>query len=146
MSIRTSLIKLVDRYRALTGPDHFDLRTNQLTIRTRRWSGGQVELGDPIDSDLVLPAIYPVRYLTAHELRTAAGRYELVDILVDHITPSDGNGTGYTQEQLYPTVTDNGTEIIYILTGTHAGEYRCMDIRTYRPFTYQLVIRRRDLS
>lgn len=146
MSLRTSLLKAVESARALSGPTFADIRVNQLTIRTRTWSGSYVGLGTPTDSDLVLPAHYPIRFISAHEINAAAGQYEMGDLLVDHITPSDGVDVGYTPEQLRPTVTTNNVEIIYVITGPHAGEYSCAELRTFRPFTYQLVLRRKTTT
>jgi hypothetical protein len=143
MSLRTQLLPAVEAARKLTGPSFADVRVNQLTIRKRTWSGSRIALGDPTDEDLVLPPHYPIRYMTAQEIFSAGGLYETGDVLVDHITPSDGAGTGYTLEQLRPVVEANNVDVIYILTGTHAGEYRCIDVRTYRAFTSQLVLRRR---
>lgn len=146
MSIRLAMLAAVEAARKLSGPTFADIRVNQLTVRTRTWSGTRLGLGTSTDSDLVLPPHYPIRYLTAQEVFSSAGSYEVGDILVDHVTPSDGNGTGYTPEQLRPTITENNVEVIYLLTGTHAGEYRCMDLRTYRAFTTQLVLRRRGTT
>lgn len=143
MSLRTDLLSVADEFRALSGPDFADIRINQVTVRTRTWTGARLGDGDPIDSDLVLPARYPVRYLTAQEIFTANGRYEAGDILVDHITPDDGNGVGWSADQLRPIVTVDNVEIIYVLVGSHAGDYRLLDIRNYRAFTTQLVLRRR---
>lgn len=144
MSLRTSLIPTVEYFRSISGPTFADIRTNQLTIRTRVWSGGQLRLGAAIDSDLVLPPHYPIRYLNSREVSSSAGKYVVGDILVDHITPSDGLGTGYSLEQLSPELLNNASELIYIITGTHAGEYCSIETRTYRPFTYQLVLRNRS--
>lgn len=142
MSIRTACRKIADKARALSGPTAVDIRINQLTIRTRTWTG---RLGIPpyTDSDLVLPARYPIRLITSQEIVSAPGLYEIGDILVDHITPSDGDTPGYTPAQLKPSVTTNNAEIIYVITGSHAGNYRCLELRTYRAFTSQLVLRRR---
>lgn len=142
MSFRTALLATVDSIRSIAGPTGFDIRVNQLSIRTRTWDGGRIGLGNSSDSDLVLPARYPIRYVSAQEIFSAAGEYEQGDVLVDHITPSDGT-IGYTQAQLRPQPTSDAVEILYILTGTHAGLYRCIDVRTYRAFTSQLVLRRR---
>ena len=140
MSFVTDLLKAVDDARKIS--EDFGVRTNQLTIRKRTWSGAFLEQGTATDEDLVLPARYPIRYVTAQEVNSSAGSYEAGDILVDHITPSDGT-VGYTPAQLKPVITTNNVEIIYVLTGAHAGEYSLVDCRTYRPFTYQLVLRRR---
>lgn len=121
--------------------------TNALTIRKRTWTGGRVGMTDAgyTDEDLVLPARYPIRHLSQQELNSAAGSYEVGDILVDAITPSDGAGVGYTQEQLAPAGTD-ALEIIYVITGEHPGEYALIECRTFRAFTYQLVLRRRGTT
>lgn len=120
--------------------------TNQLTIRQRVWAGGRpgMVVEGFNDIDLVLPARYPVRHLTQQELNASAGRYEVGDILVDGISPSDGAGSGYTPEQLAPTITTDDVELIYVITGDHAGEYSLVEARTFRAFTYQLVLRRRS--
>lgn len=103
-------------------------------------------MGTPTDVDLVLPPHYPIRVVTEVEVNSAGGQVELGDLIVDHITPSDGAGTGYTVEQLKPTVMTDNVEIIYRVTdidGTFDGEYSGVDIRRFRPFTYQLFLRRR---
>ena len=143
MSFRPSMLSVVDSFRKISGPDGFDIRVNQLTIRTRTWSGTRLNDGTSTDSDLVLPARYPIRFMTEQELFAAGGAYEAGDILVDHITPSDGNGVGYTYAQLRPTVTADNVELLYVINGSHADIYRCIDIRTFRAFTTQLVLRRR---
>ena len=143
MSLRTSLLAVCAAARSLSGPAFADIRTNQLTIRTRTWSGARVGAGTSTDADLVLPSHFPIRYLTAQQISSAAGRYEVGDLRVDHITPSNGGSVGYTVNQLNPPVTARNVEVIYILTGEHAGWYSLIDFRSYRPFTYQLIIRRR---
>lgn len=142
MSLRTSLLKAADRFRKISGPDFADIRINQLTVRTRTWSGSVVGEGTYTDSDLVLPARYPVRAMTQQDVFGDAGRYELGDIYVNHITPSDGAGTGYTKAQLLPDVTTNNVEIIHVITGPDGGNYRCIDFQNYRPFSIRLVLRR----
>lgn len=146
MGLRTSLLRIVDSCRKLSGPDFADIRVNQLTVRTRTWSGDFVGNGTFTDSDLVLPARYPIRYLTVQEVFSAAGAYEVGDVIVDHITPFDGVSTGYTKEQLRPQFDVNNIEVIHFLTGSHAGDYRCIDVRTYRAFTTQLVLRRQSTT
>lgn len=143
MSLRTNLLKVIEHARALTGPTGFDIRINQLTIRTRTWSGSILRQGVATDSDLIIPAIYPIRLITEQELNSAGGQYEVGDILVDHITPTDGAGVGYTPTQLRPVVTSDNVEVIYVITGPHSGEYDLIDLRTYRPFTWQIVLRRK---
>lgn len=146
MSLRTSLLRRAEWARRKSGPTFADIRVNQLTIRTRTWSGSTLDSGTATDEDLVLPAHYPVRHLTGEEINSAAGRYEVTDLLVDHITPFDGIDVGYTPAQLKPTVTANNVELIYIITGPEGGEYSCVDLRAFRPFTYQLVLRRKTTT
>lgn len=142
MSFRTSILAAVEAARSISGPSGLDIRTHQLTIRKRTWSGGAIDVGTPTDEDLVLPPHYPVRLVKASEVNSAAGNYEVGDVIVRHITPSDGAGTGYTPLQLKPRITAHGQEVIYVLTGPHGGEYGLVEIRTHRPFSYDLVLRR----
>lgn len=142
MSLRTALLSIAEAARSISGPTGVDIRTNQLTIRTRTWSGGRVRLGTPTDSDLVLPAHYPIREVNSQELNSSGGRYEIGDIKVAHITPSDGAGVGYTPAQLKPAVTANNVEVIYIINGPSAGEYGIVELNTMRPFSYTLILRR----
>lgn len=142
MSFRTDLLSIVDAVRGLNGPGGLDLRTNQLTVRKRTWSGTYVRDGSPTDVDLVLSKYYPVRHIREAEVNGSAGVYQTGDVLIDHITPFDGGSVGYTRDQLNPTVTADNVEIIYLLTGSHPGEYSLVECRTFRPFTYQLILRR----
>ncbi len=146
MSFRLGILAAVDAARSLAGPSGLDIRTNRVTVRTRTWSGGRLKLGTATDSDLELSPHFPVRYLSSHEVSSSAGEYEVGDIFVNHITPSNGAGVGFTPAQLKPVVTANNVEIIYLITGEHAGEYGLVELRTYRPFTYQLVLRRRTVA
>lgn len=144
MSFRTSLLASIDRIRSISGPTGLDIRTNQLTIRTRTWSGSVLQEGTATDVDLVLPARYPIRLIKEAEIPASGGEYEAGDITVNHITPSNGAGVGYTPAQLNPDVTEDNVEVRYIITGSHAGEYKLLDCQTFRPFSYKLVLRRRS--
>lgn len=150
MSFRTSLLASIDQIRSISGPTALDIRTNQLTIRKRTWSGSVLREGTSTDEDLVLPARYPIRLLKEAEVSSTGGTYEVGDISVNHITPSNGAGTGYTQAQLDPPVTEDNVEIRYIISSTHpgdglghAGEYILIDCQTYRPFSFKLILRRK---
>ena len=140
---------MADQVRSLAGPNGLDVRVHQLTIRLRTWSGARKGAGTPTDVDLVLAQQYPIRPLKAQEIAGSGGEYELGDILVDHITPSNGT-IGFTPQQLKPpTPLGDRQERIYIIGGSpgpHAGEYSLIEIRTYRPFTYQLILRRRTTT
>ncbi len=146
MSFRTALLATVDAARSVAGPAALDIRTNRLVIRTRTWSGAVLGDGTPSDSDLVLNPWYPIRYITAAEIEVSGGRYEIGDLAVNHITPWDGAGTGYTPEQLKPPVTSDNIEIIYLVIGAHAGEYVLKTLESYRPFSYRLVLSRSTVT
>lgn len=141
MSLRTALLPIVETCRALAGSTSLDIRTTQLTIRTRTWSGGRAGVGTPTDNDLVLPQRYKVIQLSAKDVASSGGRYEMEDLKVGPITPAQ-SGSGYTLAQLLPTGAD-GVEILYVLTGVTAGEYVLVQSNSTRPFRYELILRRR---
>lgn len=144
MSFRTTMLDVADILRALTGPSTFDIRTTQITIRTRTYQGGhrssQVAYSD---SDLVLPQIYKVSKVKIAEVSASGGLYEISDLKVGPITPR-GDTLGWTESQLAPIVTNDGQEIIYVLTGDagHSGEYSRISFEREKPFSYYLVLRR----
>ena len=142
MSFLTDLRALADSVRAVAGPAGLGIRTNRLSIRTRTWSGIYVDEGTSTDVVLDLQPIYPIRHLMEAEVNSSGGLYETGDILVDHITPSDGAGVGYTLVQIAPHTTAQNVDTSYVITGEHPGEYNLVECRTFRPFTYQLVLRR----
>jgi hypothetical protein len=143
MSFRTDLLAAVEAARSVAGPEGLDVRTNQLTIRTRTWSGSALGDGTTTDVDLVLPAHYVIRQITTDEISSSGGDYEVGDLLVNHITPSDGAGTGYTPQQLKPHNMANNVEVLYLIAGDHSGEYCLKELRTSRAFSYAVVLRRR---
>lgn len=139
-------LAVADAFRSISGPSAFDIRRNQLTITTRTWTGPSGRVGDTSssDSNLVLPAYYPIRFMTEQEVSQDAGRYEMGDVLVDHVTPSNGAGVGFTPLQLNPDVTADNVEVIYTITGPLNGDYSLVDGQFHRPFSYRLVLRRRS--
>lgn len=146
VSFRTSLIGVVDSVRSITGPSGLDIRLNQLTITVRTWSGARCRQGTATDVSITLPKKFPIRELVSKEIAASGGEYQMGDIIVDHITPTNGAGVGYTPTQLKPIITDNNQERIYQIVGDQsavAGEYALVELRSFRPFTWQLVLRRR---
>ncbi len=144
MSFRTIMLDVADTLRALTGPAVFDIRTTQVTIRTRTYVGGRRNSQSAYtDSDLVLPAIYKIKQIKTSEISASGGKYEMGDIAVGAITPR-GDTLGWTVEQLQPKPTSDGVDIIYVLTGEdgHAGEYTRVELRSDKPFSYYLILRR----
>lgn len=157
MSLRTRILPVFDRLRGLAGPGRFDVRPTKLAIVTRTWAGGYREADPPtsttpryVDVVLELPQIYRVRQLRTREIAASGGRYEMGDVAVGPITPKyirrDGSMGGFSETELKPDVRDNGVEIIYMLTGAHEGDYELVELRSYDPFGYELVLRRRETT
>jgi hypothetical protein len=141
MTLRTDLLPVVDELRALAGPSGFDVRTSRLTVRTRTWAGGRRGLGPVTNSDLVLAQSYKFRELTSKEVASSGGVFEMGDLRVGPITPTDVSGGGYTEAQLAPDGS-TGTEIIYVVTGALAGEYARLELDKSKPFSWYLTLRR----
>jgi hypothetical protein len=151
MTLRTNLLRVADRVRALAGASRLDQRPHQLSIITREWSGGYKDAGQPTDSVLALPPQFVVRQMSTREIASSGGRYELGDVAVDHITPEyvdprDGQAKGFNPNVLDPVVTRNGVEIVYRLSGPHAGDYQLVGLESWRPYSYRVVLRRRSDS
>jgi hypothetical protein len=154
MSLRTRLLPVADRLRARTGPSALDVRLTGLTITIRSWTGGAIGVlpADPsvtpfVDTSLALPTIYRIRQVTTREVASSGGRYEMGDVRVGPVTPEfthdDGSTGGFAEAQLKPGPTDDRTEIIYVLSGAHAGEYALVTLESLRPLSWFLVLRRR---
>jgi hypothetical protein len=147
------MLPVFDRLRAKTGPSGFDIRPTSLTIVTRAWTSGTVgvEPDDPkatpyVDTRLELPTVYKVRQVTTREIASSGGRYETGSVRVGPITPAyvnaDGSQGGVSELQLKP-LGDEGTEILYVLSGAHAGEYALVALESTAPFGWWLVLTRR---
>jgi hypothetical protein len=156
MSLRTRMLPVFDRLRAKTGPSGFDIRPTSLAIITRRWTSGTVGVApdDPAvppytDGRLALPAVYKVRQVTTREIASSGGRYEAGDVHLGPITPaytnSDGSQGGLSESQLKPDG-DEATEIVYELAGAHAGEYALIALVSTAPFSWWLVLTRRQTT
>jgi hypothetical protein len=154
VSLRTRVLPVFDRLRALAGPTHFDLRTTSVAIVSRTWAGGFKDADPPLpggaassDTVLSLLPIYEVRQLTTREVSGSGGRYEFGDVKVGPVTPSfvarDGTPGGVTESDLKPDVTTDAVEIIYRLVGAHGGEYALVSLDSTKPFGYEIVLRRR---
>lgn len=146
-AFKESMKQLADNLRALAGPASFDVIADQLTIRSRFWPSG---LRGPLtdahtDTDLVIPQIYKIQQVSTKEIASSGGKYEQGDIKIGPITPayttSTGTG-GFSAAQLNPNGAD-GTEIIYVIAGTHGGDYQLLEEQSWKRFSYFLVLRRR---
>lgn len=154
MSLRTRMLPVFDRLRAKTGPGGFDIRPTGLAVVTRRWTSGSVGAlpDDPAapaytDARLELPAVYKVRQVTTREIASSGGRFEAGDVKIGPITPAymnaDGSQGGVSEAQLKPDGED-GTEVFYELSGAHAGEYALVALVSTAPFSWWLVLTRRQ--
>ncbi len=157
MSLRTRVLPVFERLRALAGPARFDIRTTRLAVVTRTWTGGCRDADPPtpatpryVDVVLDLPPIYEMKQLATRDIASSGGLYEMGDVKVGPITPrftrTDGTIGGFTEADLKPTPTANGIEVLYVLIGAHAGEYQLVELRSLRPFGYELVLRRRETT
>jgi hypothetical protein len=145
MSLRTAMLQVEDTLTNLLLPSILDQVPHQVTIITRTWTGGEVGAdGGFTDSALVMPKKFPIRQLTTNEVSGSGGNYEMGDIIVELIVPNDpaNPGVGYTVAQLAPHGLADGTEVIYQLTGQHAGNYKRVELRTADAYEYKLVLRR----
>lgn len=157
MTLRTGLLGVAEKIRH-TLRQGLDQCPSKLQIVQRSWSGGRVGLGTPTETVLIdFDRYLPIRFMSAHEVTASGGRYNTQDVQVSRITPADGAGHGFTPAQLQPTVTANGIEIIYRVSGeAFQGDYSIMDLRTggrsSHPggysgrggtYSYALILRRR---
>jgi len=142
MSVRHSLLPVVDLGRRIYGKV-LGMVTSQLTIRTRTYSEG-IRSPEALytDVDVVLGEYYEIREATTREVESSGGKFEVGDIIVGPITPSDGDAVGYTEEQLAPKPTVPAVDILYLVTGAHAGTYRRKALKSTDPFEYFLVLGR----
>lgn len=143
MSIRTKLLPVVDKLRALRGPGKFDIETIALTIIVQTWDGGFRGSGNvTVNSTLALPQRYKIRQPSMKEISSLGGEFRDGIIVVDPITPAYTGlgGGGYTPAQLFPIVTANGQEVIYRLTGDTSGDFGRLTFEAVRPFRYKLFL------
>lgn len=144
------MLRTADVVRALTAPAIWDYRTVKLTVKRRVWPGGEAGAdGGHVDTTITdFPQALRITSLSEREIAGSGGRYETGDVKVGPITPSytavAGYSGGFTPSDLdqAPGVAATGTEIIYVLTGTMAGEYRLLSVDTTGAVTYHLVLRR----
>lgn len=152
MTLRTDMLALKDELIGLRLRDELDQAVHQLTIRTRTWRGGSIDAevaSGPAytDQDLVVPKKYVIRQVTTREVDQSGGRFEMDALRVKGLVPHDpANGPiGFTPAQLAPKPAP-GQEIIYVITGPHAGEYALGELRTDRTYGYELVLTRRNTT
>lgn len=148
-TLREAMLRTADVVRGLTAPAIWDYRTVKVTVKRRVWSGGEAGAGTAVDTVLTdLPQALRITSLSEREIAGSGGRYETGDVKVGPITPTYSNVGGYsggfTPPQLDPApgTAATGTEIIYFLSGTMAGEYRLLSSDTIGAVSYRMVLRR----
>jgi len=132
-------------------PQQLGLRPNVLSIVRRTWPSGRIDDGDPIDE--VIATISPtpkIEELTSEEIASSGGVYVIGDLRVSGITPAYPGppAGGYTLDEIQPTVAagTRGKEIVYVVTGPNAGEYRRADSTVANAFGWGLTLRQRTYS
>lgn len=121
-----------------------------LTIIQRRWYGGQIGAeGGTVDTPLVVNPYYEVSPVNTAQIMSSGGQYEMGDIRMGPITPTFNDQLsvppvigGYSEAQLHQVSTTDDVQIIYSITGKHAGEYQFVALESWDPTGYYLVMRR----
>jgi hypothetical protein len=150
MSLRTSMLRVIDVVTNILGPTVLDQIPSQLTIVTRTWSGGAIDADPPpgmpafTDSKLVIQQKYVVRELKVEEVDASGGRYRIGDVMVQDLIPADpaNPGVGYYPTQLEPTIVP-GQEVIYVLAGPCNGNYALRQAHTWDTYSYNIVLQPR---
>jgi hypothetical protein len=126
VTLRDGLLPVFESARTLI--DNLGLRTTRVIRRTRTWSGGEVGLGDLVETDLELAPRPKVRN----------GGPGLV--IVGPVTPEYAGG-GYGPDDLAPDQTA-AQEVIWILVGADGEEmpYRWAATDSRRAFRYMLTL------
>ncbi len=133
---RNGILAILDSVMPIVTP----LRTTRVAVRTRQWPG-ELGLGTPTDTNLLLQAYVKVRELTSREVASSGGQRELGDVQVEGIT-AEYPGGGLSLAQIAPEPPTASSEIIYVLSGAINGEYRRISVRADKPFSYELTLRR----
>lgn len=149
MSLRTSLLRTAAIVRGIAGPTTLsggtglDVWINQLTIVRRTWPSGERGYEAPDDDDVLVITPNPeIVEVLVEDTNASGGRLTSQRVRVGHITPyyvGPPSG-GYTPEQLAPTIDENGTDVIYRITGPLAGDYARLSLDTSDPFEYKLTL------
>lgn len=158
MSLRVALLPVLDTVRSIVGPTQLsgapglDIRPNGLTITVRTWPGrlGDTTAGSYSDSSATLAPVPRIRALSSREIAGSGGLYEEGDLLVGPITPAytnpDTSTGGYSEVDLAPVQSTDNIEVLYLITGPNAGDYRRIELRRGRAFRYELVLRKKQTT
>lgn len=154
--VSDQFLHAVDIIRTIQGPNIFGWVVSQVTVIQRLWFGGQVGVeGGTSDtatpgSPLILPEYYEVKPVNTRQIMGSGGQYEFGDIRIGPITPTFNDALsspaavgGFSEAQLHPTTGGDAVEVLYTITGRHAGEYQFVAVESWDPTGYYLVLRRR---
>ena len=126
MTLRNNLLKLMHR-RARTVMPRLGFRPASFTVVQRTWidEPGDMDAGHE-DVPLLITPAPKIADASSTDTATSGGAHEVGTIVVGPITPyyAGPPSGGYTEEQLNPTQTSDGTETIYVVAGEGGGEYK----------------------
>lgn len=126
MSLNDDILPVIDDAWRLV--DDLGFSSSSITIRTRTWSGGQLQLGTATISDLTLVPNPPVKELAGDRM-----------LLVGPITPTHATG-GYSYAQLLPSEAA-GVESYVVVTGSNGTrKYALKSIDTSTSFETMLTL------
>lgn len=123
-SFRENLLPILDRIRALPGA--LDLRTYQVTVRVRDWTGARAGLGTKTDTDTVLlngGKNVRVREVPTKDVVASGGLYTQQDLKVGPFTP-DWSGGGIDEAIIDPVPGSSPREVFFKVTGSGMGNGR----------------------
>ena len=134
MTFREGLLKRVAKIRQIPGPTHLDSYRYRTILRTRAWSGNEVDLGTSTDTDVTINPRPRLKEISDTEY------------LLGPITPAFPGG-GFTPEQLsgYSTA-GGGTEVLYSVTGPDGTERLFVPISVDTSKAYSYFVRLRSLD
>lgn len=151
--VSPAFLAAIDQVRSIRQPSVFNVVPSQLTIQRRVWPGGKLgALGaasaPTVTTIVTVPQYYPFKLVQPKEIAGSGGRYERAKLKVGPITPAFpagpwGPAGGFTQAQLVPSAASSAEEIIYLVTGNHAGEYDLVDLTDDKATAWTLTIVRR---
>lgn len=133
MSLRTDLIPIVDDLRREVVDVTAGLRLDDVFVRTRSWSSGQVGRGTYTDATFTLDPRPAVREPEPRRDGAEPGKFEAGDRVVERISLQ------HTRTQLGDGVVSAGCEVEWLI-GTEAYELVSLDEQFLQ---YKAVVRRK---
>jgi hypothetical protein len=129
VSLRDSLLALVEKLQEIPGPTGCDIRPTRVYVVKSSWSGGEVYTG--VETETILCEILPRPRVN----ETVDGR----ELVIEPIIPKHPKG-GLDFDVLNPDPDLN--EFIFIRTvGANSGNWVVSDLKASRPFRYIMTVR-----